>query len=60
MTPQPREEGAQLALDEARQPVAAAALARLGEEGLEVFANHPLEDAVLGMATDAGVLAAAA
>ena len=54
------EEGPQLALDEARQLVAAAALARLGEKGLEVLADDALEDAVPGVTRHAGVLAAAA
>ena len=53
------EEGAQLALDEARQPLAAAAPPRLGEKGLEVLADHALQDAVLGVAAHAGVPAAA-
>ncbi|MFN8642202.1 MAG: hypothetical protein U0802_11280 [Candidatus Binatia bacterium] len=53
------EEGAQLLLDEARQPRAATARADLGEEGLEVLAHHALQHAVLGMAAHAGVPAAA-
>ena len=53
------EKRAQLALDEARQPFAAAAHAHLGEKGLEVLADHALEDAVPGMAADARVPPAA-
>ena len=43
------EELAQLALDEARHPVAAAALARLGQEGLEVVAHDTVQHGLLGL-----------
>jgi hypothetical protein len=54
------QKGAQLALDEARQPRAAAALTGLGEKGLEVLAHHALQNAALGVAAHAGGPAAAA
>ena len=43
------EELPQLALNESRYTLAAAALACLGEEGLEVLAHHAVEHALLGL-----------
>ncbi|HSP98984.1 MAG TPA: hypothetical protein VL049_17315 [Candidatus Dormibacteraeota bacterium] len=51
---------AQLPLHEARQPLPAAALARLGEKGLEVLADDAVQDALLGLAAHVGVAPAAA
>ena len=48
--PAAREELPQLALDEARQAVTAAASARLGEKGFQVLVYEPVQRAVLGRA----------
>lgn len=40
---------AQFPLDEERQPGATAALARLGEKGLEMLADHTVQNGVLGL-----------
>ncbi len=44
------QELAQLALDKARNPLTAAALARLGEKGLEVLADHSVQQTLLRLA----------
>jgi hypothetical protein len=57
---QPGEELAQLPFDEARQSLAAAALARLGQKGFQVLADDTVQDGLLGLAAHGGLAPAAA
>jgi hypothetical protein len=49
------QELAQVPFHEARQPLPAAARARLGEKGLEVLAHHAVQDGLLGLAAHVGL-----